>query len=122
MPVGTTVCAAREGTVVAVRQDSDVGGPDPKYKSACNYVVVAHNDGTFAEYLHLQRDGVVVHVGQNVKTREQLGFSGDTGFRSAPHLHFAVFQTIDGGTRNSLAVQFETQCGKLEFLKQGQTY
>lgn len=122
MPVGTIVCAAREGTVVALRQDSDVGGPDPKYKPACNYVVVGHEDGTFAEYCHFRKDGVVVRLGQKVKAREQLGFSGDTGFRSSAHLHFSVFQTIDGGTRNSISVQFETRPGKVEFLKQGEWY
>jgi murein DD-endopeptidase MepM/ murein hydrolase activator NlpD len=122
MPVGTIVGAARDGTVVALRQDSDVGGADPKYKSSCNYVVIAHDDGTFSEYCHLRMDGVVVRLGQKVKAREQLGFSGDTGFRSSAHLHFSVFQTIDGGTRNSISVQFETRPGEMESLKQGKRY
>lgn len=122
MPVGTIVCAAREGTVVALRQDSDVGGPDPKYKSACNYVVVAHDDGTFAEYVHLQKNGAAVRLGQKIKAGEELGFSGETGFRSSAHLHFAVFQTIDGAARNSISVQFKTRSGKVEVLKQGEKY
>lgn len=122
MPVGTRICAARDGAVVAFRQDSDAGGGDPKYKHAHNYVIVRHDDGTFAEYCHLKKNGVTVLLGQNVKAGEQLGFSGDTGFQSNPHLHFAVFQTVDGQNRKTIPTQFKTQTGEVEFLKEGQKY
>lgn len=49
MPVGTPVLTARAGTVVGLRTDSDVGGDDVKFKHACNYVIVLHEDGTFGE-------------------------------------------------------------------------
>lgn len=122
MPVGTRICAAREGTVVAIRQDSDVGGEDRKYKHAPNYVVLRHDDGTFAEYCHLTKNGVIASLGQKVKTGQPLGFSGDTGFQSRPHLHFAVFQTVDGQIRRTVPVRFKTQTGEVEFLKEGLTY
>jgi murein DD-endopeptidase MepM/ murein hydrolase activator NlpD len=122
MPVGTTVYAARGGTVTAVRQDSDQGGADPKYKHAFNYVIVRHDDGTFAEYCHLSLNGVNVSLGQKVKIGEALGLSGNTGYSSRPHLHFAVFQTIDGLTRRTIPVQFRTQAGKTETLKEGYDY
>jgi len=122
MPVGTTICAARGGTVVAIRQDSAVGGEDPKYKNAYNYVIIRHDDGTFSEYIHLKKNGVVVLLGQKVRTGEHLGFSGNTGFTSRPHLHFAVFQTVDGQTRRTIPVRFKTQTGEIESLKEGLTY
>ena len=102
MPVGTRVCAARDGTVVAFRQDSNAGGGDLKYKNAANYVIVRHDDGTFGEYYHLkpQRRGTV-SLGQKVKAGETLGFSASTGHSSAPHLQYAVFKTVDGQTRRT---------------------
>src|SRR5258708_7789415 len=39
MPSGTPVVAARAGTVLAVRQGSNVGGWGPKFASEANFVV-----------------------------------------------------------------------------------
>ncbi|MDD4872081.1 MAG: M23 family metallopeptidase [Kiritimatiellae bacterium] len=122
MPAGTPICAAREGTVAAIRQDSNVSGEDPRYKHAFNYVIIMHDDGTFAEYCHLKRNGVMVSLGQKVKRRECLGVSGNTGYSSRPHLHFSVFQTVDGQTRRTIPIKFKTQAGKIETLKEDQKY
>jgi hypothetical protein len=122
MPVGSQVCAARGGTVVAIRQDSDVGGPEEKYMECANYVVIAHEDGTFAEYCHLKRGGVLVALGQRVKCNEPLALSGNTGRSTAPHLHFAVFCTIDGSSRRTIPLQFVTKSGEVATLREGETY
>jgi len=53
MPVGTVVCAARGGTVVALRQDSTLGAKSPKFVSAGNFVVIRHDDGTFAVFQNI---------------------------------------------------------------------
>ncbi|MEY2505212.1 MAG: hypothetical protein QOG27_1492, partial [Verrucomicrobiota bacterium] len=57
VPEGTVVCAARDGRVVGVKQDSDIGGADRSFRPFANYVIIKHADGTFAEYVHLQKDG-----------------------------------------------------------------
>lgn len=101
MPVGTKVCAAREGAVVGVRQDSDDGGPYPVFLSCANYVVIRHSDGTYAEYLHLKKEGVLVALGATVQAGQPIGLSGNTGFTSQPHLHFAVFRLLNGLLRSS---------------------
>lgn len=122
MPIGTVVCAAREGTVVALRRDSTVGARSPRFTSSCNFVVIRHEDGTFAEYGHLKRNGVLVWLGQKVKSRGVIGFSGTSGYSSGPHLHFSVFQNIDGQVRRSIPVQFKTKTGSVETLRTGQVY
>jgi murein DD-endopeptidase MepM/ murein hydrolase activator NlpD len=122
MPVGTPVLAARAGTVVALRSDADAGGEDLRYKNSYNYIILRHDDGTFAEYCHLRKDGVLVKLGQQVKVQERIGLSGNTGFSSRPHLHFSVFQTIDGKTRRTLPIQFKTAEGKVETLVEGKEY
>lgn len=122
MPVGTPVLAARAGTVVALRSDADAGGEDLRYKHCYNYIILRHDDGTFAEYCHLRKGGVEVKLGQQVKERERIGTSGNTGFSSRPHLHFSVFQTIDGMTRRTFPIQFKTADGKVETLVEGKEY
>lgn len=87
MPVGTVVCAAREGTVVALRQDSTLGVSNPKFISSGNFVIIRHDDNTFAEYGHLKRKGVLTWLGQRVAAGAVIGFSGGTGYSTGPHLH-----------------------------------
>jgi murein DD-endopeptidase MepM/ murein hydrolase activator NlpD len=43
-----------------------------------------------ALYAHLREGGVLVRVGQRVARGQEIGLSGNTGFTSGPHLHFAV--------------------------------
>ncbi|MEY2520747.1 MAG: hypothetical protein QOF24_2506 [Verrucomicrobiota bacterium] len=122
VPEGTVVCAARDGRVVGVRQDSTVGGPDRKLGSLGNYILIKHADGTFADYHHLQADGAMVQIGDEVKVGQPIGLSGKTGFASAPHLHFAVFQIIDGKKKLSLPFRLKTDRGVFTELIRGQSY
>jgi murein DD-endopeptidase MepM/ murein hydrolase activator NlpD len=122
MPVGTKVRAAREGTVVAVRQDSSVGGGNDRFHTSDNYVVVRHADGTFAEYKHLKHNGALVSPGEKVRAHQPLGLSGNTGYSTTPHLHFAVFNNIDGKRRETIPVKFKTPAGSAVELQEGQEY
>src|SRR5215216_4313329 len=40
MPVGTPVCAAREGTVYSYKDNSNEGGLFPGYKNKANYIII----------------------------------------------------------------------------------
>lgn len=90
LPEGTPVTAARRGLVVAERSDSDKGGPDPSFRDTANYVILAHKDGTVTRYFHLQKGSVAVRLGEWVEAGRLLGRSGNTGYSTAPHLHFDV--------------------------------
>ena len=91
VPQGTPVYAARAGVVMQVESDFDKAGLDlEKYGGRANYVRILHDDGTMGLYAHLRPEGVLVRSGQRVKTGQQIGLSGNTGFTSGPHLHFAV--------------------------------
>jgi murein DD-endopeptidase MepM/ murein hydrolase activator NlpD len=108
MPEGTPVCAARDGLVVKSKDDSTEGGPDRKYEKLANCIFVQHADGTIGAYLHLQAGGNKVKVGDRVKAGDVIGLSGNTGFSSGPHLHFAVFTLKSGSERTTLPVKFRT--------------
>ncbi|RPE80970.1 peptidoglycan DD-metalloendopeptidase family protein [Vulcaniibacterium tengchongense] len=90
--VGTPVLAAREGTVMQVESDFDQAGLNrERYGGRANFVRILHDDGSMALYAHLNADnGVLVRVGQRVRAGQQIGLSGNTGFSTGPHLHFAV--------------------------------
>ena len=90
-PIGTQVFAARGGTVMQVESDFDKAGLNlEKYGGRANYVRIVHDDGSMALYAHLREGGVLVRVGQRVEKGQEIGLSGNTGFTSGPHLHFAV--------------------------------
>jgi murein DD-endopeptidase MepM/ murein hydrolase activator NlpD len=122
VPEGTVICAARAGRVVGVRDDSTVGGPDPKYKPLGNYVIVKHSDGTFADYHHLKTGGARVKLGDEVTTGQEIALSGGTGFASKPHLHFMVFQAVDGKRVLSLPFRLKTDHGTFTTFVRGQSY
>ncbi|MCL5947214.1 MAG: M23 family metallopeptidase, partial [Chloroflexi bacterium] len=90
MPTGTLILAARAGTVTMVKDDSNIAGFNITYASDANYVVINHGDGTQALYLHIMKDGALVHVGEQVAQGQPIARSGDTGWTSGPHLHFVV--------------------------------
>ncbi len=97
MPVGEKICAAREGRVVKVKVDSRAGGPAPKYKGKDNHIVILHDDGTLAYYVHLDYEGALVKEGEQVRKGQLLGFSGHTGYSTRPHLHFVIRQPTPEG-------------------------
>lgn len=105
LPDGTPVYAAREGTVINVRHDSFRGAPQPAMLDQANLIEILHDDGTIGVYGHLHWDSIRVHIGQRVARGEYIANSGNTGFSTGPHLHFAVWR--NAGTADvSIPVQF----------------
>lgn len=90
-PIGTDVVAARDGVVMQVENDFGSAGLNrEKYGERANFVRILHDDDTMALYAHLAEGGVLVRQGQRVRSGQLIGRSGNTGFTSGPHLHFAV--------------------------------
>ena len=92
--VGTPVYAAEDGTVDWV-QTWD-GRSTSGNQSYGNLVRIRHADYHGGKlqtlYAHLQR--VTVKNGQAVREGELIGYSGNTGNSTGPHLHFEV--RLDG--------------------------
>jgi murein DD-endopeptidase MepM/ murein hydrolase activator NlpD len=122
MPVGTPVHAAREGVVVLFEDSHEGGCLRDECSRLANFVVVLHDDGTTGEYFHLQRGSVQVSLGERVRRGQLLARSGNTGYSSAPHLHFGVYRTAADGHTQSIAVRFETRLGAVLAPRTGARY
>ncbi len=122
MTEGNVVCAARPGLVVAVRVDSRKGGPSQRFQDFANYIVIKHDDGTYARYQHLQYNGTLVRLGDLVRAGQPIGLAGSTGFVDGSHLHFEVYVPIDGERRQSIPVRFITKMGIMPMLQEGMSY
>jgi len=52
------------------------------------WVVIKHKNGIETEYAHMSR--VIVHEGDLVKKGQVIGYLGNSGVSTGPHLHYAV--------------------------------
>lgn len=106
MPVGTDIVAARDGIVFDVASTNFKGGADAdQYADLANLVRILHDDGTYAVYAHLNWNTIRVRPGDRVLAGQYIADSGNTGFSSGPHLHFAVQRNM-GLRVDSLPVAF----------------
>ncbi len=107
MPIGTDIFAARGGIVIDVADTNFRAGLDrDRDAPAANIVRILHDDGTYAIYAHLNWNSIRVHMGDRVERGDYIADSGNTGFSSGPHLHFAVVRNA-GMQAVSVPVVFE---------------
>jgi murein DD-endopeptidase MepM/ murein hydrolase activator NlpD len=89
IPVGTPVFAADDGVVTASESNDGIG-----YWHRYQYglhILIAHPDNLSTLYAHLSV--ALVKKGASVKRGDLIGYSGNTGFSTGPHLHFGVYWT-----------------------------
>lgn len=121
LPEGTEIFAARGGTVVDTKDDSDIGGWDESFAKYGNYILVLHDDGSFASYYHLQKNGSLVKPGDKITAGQLIGYSGNTGRSDTPHLHFMVYRPIYTN-EETFPTLFATGKPNAEYLQEGRYY
>lgn len=122
MPIGTEVCAIRDGVIVKLEEKNDKNCSLKECEKFNNYLTIYHEDGTFAEYVHLKKNGIIGKIGDEVKKGQIIAYSGNTGFSTGPHLHLAVYlQEME--KRTTLKTKFLTgNASKSELLKEKNVY
>jgi murein DD-endopeptidase MepM/ murein hydrolase activator NlpD len=89
-PIGTPVHAALTGTVLATgNTDAYHGTSGAQCYSFGKWVMLKHANGLNTMYAHLSQ--IDVTPGQAVSTGDVIGYSGETGYATGPHLHFGVY-------------------------------
>jgi murein DD-endopeptidase MepM/ murein hydrolase activator NlpD len=117
MPVGSDVCAARAGVVDSVDTSHDGHG----LSAPNNHLRIDHEDGTFGRYLHLQKGGAFVHVGDRVRQGERIALSGHVGRSLLPHLHFEVAH-VTRGRHVTIPITFADLKNDLGIPRMGRSY
>lgn len=83
--IGTPIKASLSGTVVGVANTDIV----PGCYSFGRWVMIRHPAGLSTLYSHLSIPSVT--IGDVVTTGQIIGYSGNTGYTTGPHLHFGVY-------------------------------
>ncbi len=84
-PVGSAVMAARGGTIMG-SGNTDLACPGASYGQ---WILIKHDNGLSTLYAHLSVIKAV--TGASVSTGDLIGYSGNTGYSTGPHLHFTLF-------------------------------
>ena len=79
-PLGAPVYATAAGVVESVGTDGPCG----------RRVEISHPAGITSVYCHLSRFAAGLRVGQHVEQRQLVGYVGQTGRVTGPHLHFGI--------------------------------
>ena len=75
---GSAVVASDSGTVIMAEVNGGYG----------NCIMIDHGNGYYTLYGHLS--GYAVSSGQTVSKGATIGYVGDTGWATGPHLHFEI--------------------------------
>mgnify|MGYP001290204838 CR=1 FL=1 len=104
-PRGTPIHAPLGGVV------RDTGNTDliPGCFSWGKWILLDHANGLSTLYAHL--DVISVQPGQRVATGEIIGYTGNTGFSTGPHLHFTVYVKDGVSVRQFNEIRTVTSCG-----------
>ena len=80
--------AAAEGTPIYATRAGKVTTCSYQAGGAGNYVSINHMDGFASIYMHMTH--YVVSPGQSVSQGQLIGYVGNTGLSTGPHLHFGI--------------------------------
>ena len=104
-PRGTAIYAPLTGTVRAIGNTDLV----PGCYSWGKWTLIDHANGLSTLYAH--QDVISVQSGQKVNTGDIIGYVGNTGFSTGPHLHFTVYAKEGVNVRKFNEIKTITSCG-----------
>jgi murein DD-endopeptidase MepM/ murein hydrolase activator NlpD len=91
-PKGTEVVATADGNVTFVGRNGSFG----------KLVVIQHGERFVTKYAHLNGYARGLKVGTKVRQNDVIGYVGQTGSATGPHLHYEFL--MDGVHRNSQTI------------------
>lgn len=105
VPRGTPIKAPLTGTVRETGDTDLVAG----CYSWGKWTLLDHANGLSTLYAH--QDVITVSPGEKVQTGDVIGYSGNTGYSTGPHLHFTVYAKDAVSVRQFNEIRTTTSCG-----------
>ncbi|MDE5889334.1 MAG: M23 family metallopeptidase, partial [Bacilli bacterium] len=84
--MNAVVTAPAQGKVIFAGWEN----PNNHKQGYGQYIKIDHGNGLISLYGHLNK--ILVSVGRNLNANEQIGWAGNTGNSSGPHLHFGIYR------------------------------
>ncbi len=81
-PIGTPIRAPGEGTITQAKRKGSYG----------MYIQIKHNSEYSTAYAHMSRFHEKTRVGRKVKAGDIIGYVGNTGRSTGPHLHWELIK------------------------------
>jgi murein DD-endopeptidase MepM/ murein hydrolase activator NlpD len=104
-PVGTKIYAPLGGTVRMTGNTDLV----PGCYSWGKWALIDHPNGLSSLFAHMSQ--IAVSPGQKVNTSDIVGYVGNTGYSTGPHLHFTVYVTAGVQVKQFNQFKAVTGCG-----------
>ena len=92
-PIGTPIYAAGNGVIIKAAWDGGYG----------RRVEIQHANGYVTAYNHMSGFGRTIVEGAHVVQGQTVGYLGDTGLATGPHLHYEVI--INGNFVDPMAIK-----------------
>jgi murein DD-endopeptidase MepM/ murein hydrolase activator NlpD len=106
--------------VVGLIKDYKHSGKTSEWRDFANYITIfLPQMNAYTQYSHFSYEGHLVQLNDFVKSGDPLTISGNTGWTSAPHLHFNVLVPARSGLQ-SIPCRFKTGLDGIE-LSAGDT-
>lgn len=130
--LGTPVYAVAEGTVYHITDNGCKGSHNPGNSSvACsntncnalnsqpratpngglgNWIMIDHGNNMYSICAHMQTGRFLVSEGDHVNQGQQIGYSGNAGNTTGPHVHFEMIQTnVKPSVNNSYGYNYRVK-------------
>lgn len=113
VPIGMPVYAMQGGRVIGLRDKYPDKGGRRGNAEKFNFIWLEHSNGVRSAYIHLQQNfkkKIPIKLNDWVKTGDLIGYSGNSGWSSAPHLHVEVHSISDSGFGQTLPFEIASTC------------
>ncbi|WP_260858538.1 M23 family metallopeptidase [Fictibacillus phosphorivorans] len=98
-------CDGRVVKVVNSIVDNEFGSTNVSNPEG-NYVIIQHANDEYSLIAHFKQNSIVVKDGQMIKQSQLVGYCGNSGNSSEPHIHFQVMNSPNHYNGKSIRIRF----------------
>jgi len=85
---GIDISTFRQGDPIVTTADGQVVALEFDQNGFGNNVIIRHKHGFYTRYAHMLRFNV--HAGQRIQQGDVIGYIGNTGLSTGPHVHYEI--------------------------------